>query len=937
MAATAPHPVQVEMAFGADPSDPSTWVWTDLGDDPRRSPVSITRGRSDESSRMQPANCDFVLQNVDGRYTPHYPMSPHWPHVRRGTPVRVSILVDGTTKFVRFLGHVASWEPVWPRPTRRDDPLPGVAHVRVTAAGVTRRLGQGAPSLRSPLTRLATRPFNEPYLLAFWPCEDGRDASHAVSPLEGVPPMVIGDLGAFAGADDHPGSEPLLFFRGAGGWNGTVPTGPDLSQWRIDWFARWDEHPQAAWEMMQAQSRGTAARWSCQIQADGDLVVAAWDGDNQGLALSLTTTGVDLRGAWVYWTLTVERENASTVRWRLSWFVLTGPDEGIGFSVTNTFSGRPGRPTRLMNVFSGDEGPDGGFAVGQMIVSTQRATGWLSPADKGWPGERCGNRWRRLCIEEGLPHSVVGDRTESEPMGRQTARPLLDLLDECVDAGGLHYEQVDGAGLTFRVRDTLYRQDAQIAADMEDRELRAPFGPTEDDRALLNRVTVSRPDASELTVRDEKHEKAEQVYATSPTVNLETDGQAEQLAAWMVHLGTWDEMRTPQLALRPLASLSILAGWADARPGDRVVAQNLMRQFHGDVDALLEGWTETFDGFDWRVEANTSPGRPWQVGALDGDGTPDTSLERLASDGSTVTVPVSESGTSVDVVSQGPPWVDDTDHAGQFPHDVVFDTGEVVTVTACTQPVAADDVPVVHVIDGFDVDEADSWGAAEVGGPWEFDEVSNTELSVSGSAGRIVLTGTPEFTRQLVVGDNVGDDEVLLSFSVDQVATGDSLKAVAVLRSIPDGEYQVEALLDTAGDISLQAVDTVDGSIIDGPTATGVTYAVDDVLWLRARVDDGHRVRGRLWADSGSEPGSWLVDAVAPSETPSGRVGCGFNAASSSNTNVEPTLSAHSFEAWALVAGVAQTMTVTRATNGIVKTIPAGADVQTATPFRLAL
>lgn len=84
-------PLTVEAAFGADlTAAPSTWAWTDLSSRRLDTAVQLRAGRSAGAPHASPGTCTITLDN-DGALTPLQPTSPYWPHVRRGTPLRVSI------------------------------------------------------------------------------------------------------------------------------------------------------------------------------------------------------------------------------------------------------------------------------------------------------------------------------------------------------------------------------------------------------------------------------------------------------------------------------------------------------------------------------------------------------------------------------------------------------------------------------------------------------------------------------------------------------------------------------------------------------------------------------------------------------------------------------------------------------------------------------
>lgn len=83
---------RVEVAFGARGEDTTAWEWTDVtGDLLGGRPIDITVGRQDEQSHVQPSEATLVLRDPRGHYMPDNPLSPHYPHVVQGTPLRVRL------------------------------------------------------------------------------------------------------------------------------------------------------------------------------------------------------------------------------------------------------------------------------------------------------------------------------------------------------------------------------------------------------------------------------------------------------------------------------------------------------------------------------------------------------------------------------------------------------------------------------------------------------------------------------------------------------------------------------------------------------------------------------------------------------------------------------------------------------------------------------
>jgi hypothetical protein len=86
-------PVEIGAAFGADvAADSSTWAWTDLSTRLLEDePIALKAGRSGGASQVSPGSCTVTLDNTDSALTPLHPLSPFWPNVELGTPIRVRL------------------------------------------------------------------------------------------------------------------------------------------------------------------------------------------------------------------------------------------------------------------------------------------------------------------------------------------------------------------------------------------------------------------------------------------------------------------------------------------------------------------------------------------------------------------------------------------------------------------------------------------------------------------------------------------------------------------------------------------------------------------------------------------------------------------------------------------------------------------------------
>ncbi|MGC4891092.1 hypothetical protein [Micromonospora sp. DT227] len=85
-------PVEVEAAFGANlAADPGTWSWANLSDRLTSEPITLRAGKTSPTGQVSPGTCSVDLLNTDAALTPLHPLSPYWPNVDLGTPLRVRL------------------------------------------------------------------------------------------------------------------------------------------------------------------------------------------------------------------------------------------------------------------------------------------------------------------------------------------------------------------------------------------------------------------------------------------------------------------------------------------------------------------------------------------------------------------------------------------------------------------------------------------------------------------------------------------------------------------------------------------------------------------------------------------------------------------------------------------------------------------------------
>jgi hypothetical protein len=79
-----PRDITVEMDVGGTWTDVTSKVYG-------RDPLTISRGRTDEASQVDPSRLTMTLNNRDGRFSPRNPMGAYYGLIGRNTPVRVSV------------------------------------------------------------------------------------------------------------------------------------------------------------------------------------------------------------------------------------------------------------------------------------------------------------------------------------------------------------------------------------------------------------------------------------------------------------------------------------------------------------------------------------------------------------------------------------------------------------------------------------------------------------------------------------------------------------------------------------------------------------------------------------------------------------------------------------------------------------------------------
>lgn len=662
---STPLAVEVSLALGADLSaNPATWSWTDISTYVRYSPgIEIAVGRRDETSESQPSECRLTLDNTSGRFTPRKPTSPYYPYVKFNCPLRVRVN-PGTGLTTRFVGFVDEWPLRWHQSGRE-------RRVEVTASGLLRRLNQAGDFARSALYRavVASSP------AAYWPLEDGEDATQAASAVGGQ--AMTGTL-LFGKIDGPGGSGPVLDVTNRGQLSAPVPAAVfNVADWRVEFVAR-----------VPAETASTS----------GGVILLEWSspgqsGDITYYRVTATTSGTIILTYFLYGSTSGTDITASVNpfdgRWRhyrIDGFTSGGTTslnlyiDGVGEAVGNPANDGYG-PNMVKIITSATTADNCLPGIGHIAVWQTPGSSDTWDAWNGWVGETSVDRVIRICAEEGIYYSPPGASGTPETMGPQPSGSALEIFQDCEGAdAGLLYDF--SGGISFRPHAAQYNQAVALALNYAAREIQHPLEANDDDQQIANDVTASRPNGSEYSYTDTDGPlgtTAVGFYSDSITTNVETDTAAEQRAAWRVALGTVDELRYPQVALSFARSPGLIPSWLNTTIGERVTISNPPSELPpGDPDLLMVGYTEYISTRNWAATLNTVPARPYNVIELDEP----NNESRLDAEASALWVDVTSSGTSIRTYNSDATiretW---TTAAGDVPFDIEM-AAERATVTA---------------------------------------------------------------------------------------------------------------------------------------------------------------------------------------------------------------------------------------------------------------
>ncbi|MGW4476811.1 hypothetical protein ACWENQ_44770 [Nonomuraea sp. NPDC004354] len=579
-----------------------------------------------------------------------------------------------TNRQVRFVGEVSSWPSRW-------DVSGQDVWVPCEAAGIMRRLGQGAPVHGSVMYRAML--FDAAGVVAYWPMEDSAGSTSLAAATAGTAPMKIIGAPELATYEGFTASGPIPVLANAQ-FAGAAPAYTPSNWTQVRWLMHvpvaGDADNQA---IITFYTTGSLRRWECHYGTGGTLGLRAYNSGGTLVFDSGDVAGFNVNGKDLLVSVELTQVGAN-----VDWTVGTlEPGAASGLTTSGTTAGQTvGRVGQIV------VSPNGGLndvALGHLSVQSESTSLFdLGAQMAAWVGETAGDRIVRLCTEEGVPYVIRGDVDATVQMGAQLPGTLLDLLGECADTdGGILFEPRELLGLGYRTRESLYNQTAALSLDYEAGHLSPPLEPTDDDQQVRNDITMTRAGGSSAraVLEDGPLSVAPPPagvgrYDQQMTINPRYDAALPDQASWRLHVATVDETRYPRVSLDVAKQLAegetaLAADIAMLDVGDRLTIDGLPAWLPpGQISQLALGFAEFLAHYDWDVGANCVPASPYEVAAYGVQG-------RYGPHSTVTAEALDTTETGVDITTPvGPLW--STTATG---YQIVIG-GEVMTVTAVSAP-----------------------------------------------------------------------------------------------------------------------------------------------------------------------------------------------------------------------------------------------------------
>jgi hypothetical protein len=639
----------VEMAPGADPlDDPDDWPWVDITEYVMRRgsevAVRITRGATSETSNAPVPKCSFELNNRDGAFSTQNYLSPYWPDLIKGTPVRVRI-DDGPIQGVRFVGRMDELPPRW-------DMSGNDRWVPVTASGIQRRLNKGVKpadptsgvTVPPPITS-ASRAAAD--CVASWPCTDtaGNSADEVVAD-DAELGRNDSSLLIWSTVTGPDGVTKLPSFILGGVLSGAVPGYTTSSEWTAEADALIDDRaPTTALVPLSVSTTGTATDFQLELDETGSVNVL-WTNPGGTTATALSVLWPARDNAWHTWSLRAAQ---------------SGGDIDVEVYVDQVLIGSGTITSQTVGDLDRFQLGDGQANAGIVSMGYARvfrsstptvAAAAIAEAVAGYTTETADVRFARLATGGGIPVEVFG--TSDQLMGPQGDSNLAAQLAECaaVDAG-MQSESREGRAALY-CRSLKENAASVMTLDLSAGEFAGLPEPDDSHALTVNSQTVTLASDSSVTatVTDDAHIARYELYEGGAfSINAASGSQVAPHAGLKVWLGTYEGYRYPRVGIALHRNPSLAATAVDLDFHQRITLTGIDEPPGDDIDVLLIGCTEEIGAQWWMQNWVTTMYPRWAVGVIVATPTASDAGGWIVPDSLVLAEDLDVSETAVDVTS----------------------------------------------------------------------------------------------------------------------------------------------------------------------------------------------------------------------------------------------------------------------------------------------
>lgn len=447
----------------------------------------------------------------------------------------------------------------------------------VQLGGRLRRLQQpSAPAADSPMKRAILGQQGDLYPVWYAPMEDGT-ASTLFGPAVGTSLLTSSSPVKPAADSTFEASAPLPQLNG-GSLRAVIPAYAGATAAAVRFLVKVPTFPSGADVAAIAIilfSGGPLTQISVYMNSSGEISMIGFDGSTQKLATSYVSwPGIDA-GLW----MSIEGVPvAGGVQYSL---VSVAPGLTTGSAVTETLAGPSVAPVVNAVEFNGVTPTMTDLVIGH--VSVQKAVTTIFEFGQplnAWRGERAAPRFARMCADNGIPCRILGSPAQTQPMGPQPRGSLWQVLRDCAwTEQGIPFEPADSFSLGLRTRASMTGQLPAVTLSFDERNLPGSMQAADDDAGLLNDITASMPDGTQVRVvlddGSPRSVSAAGHYVGQPPMPFNTadaDGLAN-VAAFYLTTTAVDEAKYRQVAAHFGVPGAPARDMALTRPGDLIVLE----------------------------------------------------------------------------------------------------------------------------------------------------------------------------------------------------------------------------------------------------------------------------------------------------------------------------------------------------------------------------